>query len=111
MSRRAVLSLLSVALVAYAAGVLLPNPLRNVGFGGRMPVVRVPAVSGDAFTVRWTDGVDATLTRAGLPTARFPQGWLPRGTGLGDRVRISTDIQLERESSEFRIRLEAQPDP
>lgn len=111
MSRRALLRLFIVALVAYAAGLFLPNPLRNLGYGSRVPVVRVPAVSGDAFTVRWIDGMDATLTRSGLPTARFPQGWLPQGTGVGERVQISTEIRLEGAASEFWIRLEAQPDP
>lgn len=111
MSLRVLLRLLFVALVAYAAGLFLPNPLRDLGFGSRVPVVRVPAVTGDAFTIRWIDGVDATLTRSGLPAARFPQGWLPQGTGIGSRVRISTEIRLEGTASEFWIRLEAQPDP
>lgn len=79
---------------------------RRVGFSGRVPVVRVPAVSSDTFTVRWTDGVDATLVRTGLPSARFPQGWLPEGSGVGQRVRLSTDIRLGDAGSEFRIRLE-----
>jgi hypothetical protein len=110
-SRRAWVALALATLVAYSAGVLLPNPLRRVGFSGRVPVIRVPAVSSATFTVRWSDGVDATLTSAGLPSARFPQGWLPEGSRIGERVRLSTDILLGDADSEFRIRLESLPTP
>jgi len=110
-SRRAWVALALVALVAYSAGVLLPNPLRRVGFSGRVPVIRVPAVSSATFTVRWSDGVDATLASAGLPSARFPQGWLPQGGRVGQRVRLSTDILLGDGDSEFRIRLETPRSP
>lgn len=105
-SRRVWVALALVALVAYAAGVLLPNPLRRVGFSGRVPVVQVPAVTSASFTVVWIDGVDAMLTSPGLPSARFPQGWLPQGSGVGQRVQLTTDIRLEDTASEFRIRLE-----
>ena len=107
MSRRDWAVAALVAVVAYSAGVLLPNPLRRIGASGRVPVIRIPAVASSTFTVRWTDGVDATLTAADLPSARMPQAWLPEGSGIGQRLRISTEIRLEEDESDLRVRVSA----
>lgn len=107
MTSRALIGLLVVALSAYAAGVLLPSPLGRLGVGGGVPVVRIPLVTEARYAVRWIDGVDATLVASGLPAARVPRAWLPPEVRVGDRVRVSTEIDLDDLETELRIRLEA----